>query len=370
MCRYSMSDVMDRETLTQALEYADLTSYQADAYLTLLEMGVSPAIEVGRESSVPVSQVYDVLRSLESKGYAETIERDKLYVRPSDPQAAMADLETRGELLNDAAEEVRERYRTPERMDARVAVTKRVETAVENARKLIDDAETAVEIAGTFEQLQLLRPALRAALERGVVVRAAVYVEDGREPPEQFDPAGVLTELRACTIPGPFLVVIDRHRTCFAPNTRSDEDYGVLVYDRILPFVFHWYFLTCLWDVYPTVYVDHRDRFRYVTFEEFIRDCLPLWREGYDLRVAIEGVDLGTDTRTTVEGDIVDVSVYGDEQRLSLSDLSSHKTMTLDSDDGLVVVGGWGAVFEDVEMRTASLVDIEVGAPSGRTDPT
>lgn len=48
-------------------------------------MGVAPAIEVGRESSVPVSQVYDVLRTLESKGYVETIERAKLYVRPRDP---------------------------------------------------------------------------------------------------------------------------------------------------------------------------------------------------------------------------------------------------------------------------------------------
>ncbi|SFR63559.1 TrmB family transcriptional regulator [Halogeometricum limi] len=169
---------MEREMLERALEYADLTSYQADAYLTLLEMGYAPAIEVGRESSVPVSQVYDVLRSLESKGYAETIDREKLYVRPCDPAEAMADLETRGELLNDAAIAVRERYEAPVRMDSRVGVTKRAETATENARSLIEDAETVVEIAGTFEQLESLEPALRAARDRGVVVRVSVYVGD------------------------------------------------------------------------------------------------------------------------------------------------------------------------------------------------
>ncbi|KAB1185366.1 MULTISPECIES: TrmB family transcriptional regulator [Haloferax] len=355
---------MDRETLAQALEYADLTSYQADAYLTLLTMGASPAIEVGRESSVPVSQIYDVLRSLESKGYVETIEREKLYVRPCDPDTAMADLETRGELLHDAAEEVRERYQTPKRMDARVGVTKRVETAVESAQNLIDEAETVVEVAGTFEQLESLSSALRAARERGVVVRASVYLDDGQEPDEEFDPNGVISELRACTIPGPFLVVIDRHRTCFAPNTRSDEDYGVLVYDRILPFVFHWYYLTCLWNHYPTVYVDERDRFTYVTIEELIRDCLPLWDEGYNLGVVVEGIDLSTDTEVTVEGTVTDVSFHEDYRRWSrvtLSDLASYKSIALDTDDGIVVVGGWGAVFEDIEMRTVSLVDIDLG---------
>ncbi|WP_416840010.1 TrmB family transcriptional regulator [Haloferax sp. DFSO52] len=355
---------MDRDTLAQALEYADLTSYQADAYLTLLEMGTSPAIEVGRKSSVPVSQVYDVLRSLESKGYVETIDREKLYVRPCDPESAMADLETRGELLHDAAEEVRERYRTPERIDARIGVTKRVETAVENAQTLIDDAQTVVEVAGTAEQLHTLSPALRTAQSRGVVVRATVYIDEGDRPELGFDPTGVFSEIRACTIPGPFLVVIDRHRTCFAPNTRSDEEYGVLINGRILPFVFHWYYLTCLWNLSPTIYVDDEDRFTYVTMEELIRDCLPLWEEGYELDVVVEGIDLETETETSLEGTVVDVSFLGDEQkppRLALSDLGSYKNITLQTDDRTVVVGGWGAVFEEIEMRTITLVDIDLG---------
>jgi sugar-specific transcriptional regulator TrmB len=355
---------MDRETLTQALGYADLTAYQADAYLTLLEMGVSPAIDVGRESSVPISQIYDVLRSLESKGYVETIEREKLHVRACAPESSMTDLESRGDLLHDAAEEIRHRYRQPGRMDARVGVTKRVETAVENARSLIGDADTVVEVAGTYEQLQLLVPALREARERGVVVRASVYVVDDEAPPEDFDPSGSLSELRACSIPGPFLVIIDRHHTCFTPNSRSDEDYGVLVHDRILPFVFHWYFLTCLWDLYPTVYADDPERFTYVTLEEFIRDCYGLWRDGYELRVVIDGVEIATESRETVEGAVVELSYLGDGEnpsRLTLSDLSSYKTITLDTGGETVEVGGWGAVFEDMEMRTISLVGIDAG---------
>jgi sugar-specific transcriptional regulator TrmB len=353
---------MNCETLRQALGYADLTSYQADAYLTLLEMGVSPAIEVGRESSVPVSQVYDVLRDLESKGYVETIEREKLYVRPCDPDVSMSDLEARGELLHDAAEEIRERYRKPEQVDARIGVTKRVETAVENAQILIDDADTVVEVAGSYEQLQQLLPTLQAARNCGVVVRAVVYVDDGQTPPSGFDPTDALSELRVCSIPGPFLVVIDRHRTCFAPNTRSDEAYGVLVNDRILPFVFHWYYLTCLWNPYRRVYLDESEQFTYVTLEEFVRDCYWLYADNYDMQVVVDGIDIATEVETTLEGTVTDISFLGDERqwtRLTLSDLGSHASVTLDTGEETVILGGWGAVFEDVELRTISLVGLE-----------
>ncbi|WP_217694341.1 TrmB family transcriptional regulator [Haladaptatus litoreus] len=351
--------------LRQALGYADLTSYQADAYLTLLQMGVSPAIEVGRESSVPVSQVYDVLRELESMGYVETIEREKLYVRPCDPDVSMSDLESRGELLHDAAEEIRERYRKPEQVDARIGVTKRVETAVENAEILIDDADTVIEVAGSYKQLQQLLPTLQAARDRDVIVRAVVYVDDGQIPPPGFDPTDALSELRVCSIPGPFLVVIDRHRTCFAPNTRSDEAYGVLINDRMLPFVFHWYYLTCLWNPYPRVYVDESEQFTYFTLEEFIRDCYWLYEDGYDLRIVVDGIDIATERETTLEGTVTDISFLGDERqrpRLTLSDLGSHANVTLDTGEETVVLGGWGAVFEDVELRTISLVGLELGS--------
>lgn len=104
---------MDEDSLRRALERAGLTSYQAEAYLTLLELGTAPAVEVGRKCSVPVSQIYDVLRTLEEQGYVETMDQEKLYARPSDPEAMMEDLQSRSELLADAAEAVEERYQQP-----------------------------------------------------------------------------------------------------------------------------------------------------------------------------------------------------------------------------------------------------------------
>ncbi|MCW8172458.1 hypothetical protein D8S78_07965 [Natrialba swarupiae] len=58
---------MDRSRLRTALEEG-LTSYQTDAYLTLLDRGMASVTEVANNSSIPSSQIYDVLRALEDKG--------------------------------------------------------------------------------------------------------------------------------------------------------------------------------------------------------------------------------------------------------------------------------------------------------------
>jgi hypothetical protein len=83
-------------------------------------------------------------------------------------------------------------------------------------------------------------------------------------------------------------------------------------------------------------------------------------------------VDIETQSTRVVEGTVTDVSFTGDDAdqpRLALSDLGSYKSLTLDTDEGPVVVGGWGAVYEDVEMRTVALVGIEadVSSPTAET---
>jgi sugar-specific transcriptional regulator TrmB len=351
---------MEEDSLRRALERAGLTSYQAEAYLTLLELGTAPAVEVGRKCSVPVSQIYDVLRTLEDRGYVETMDQEKLYARPSEPEAITGDLQSRSELLADAAEAVEERYKQPQLMDHKVAVTARSATAVDRATELVEGADVVVELAATYDQLEHLRPALAAARERDVVVRATAYTYPGAAPGDEFDPDGAISELRTCPIPGPFLVIVDRDRTCFTPGIRSDESYGVLIQDRILPFVFHWYFLTCLWNTYPRVHLDDGGTVTYVTIEEFVRDLYDLWTDGYRLDVSIRGVDLETNDDRTVTGTITDMRYLWMDRdgRPNLTDLASFTILDVQTADDIVSVGSWGAVFEDVEIRRIDLLDV------------
>ncbi|MFP8958055.1 TrmB family transcriptional regulator [Natrialbaceae archaeon A-CW3] len=352
---------MDRDHIRQALEHAGLTSYQADAYLTLLELGSAPAVEVGRKSSVPVSQIYDVLRDLEAREYIETMEREKLYAQPRQPEAILEELTDRGQLLTDAAQEIDERYQQPGTMDYRLSVTKHAETVVKHAIELVEEAAIVVDLAATVEQLEEMIPELRIARERGVVIRATVYTTTDDVTIDREKLEGAISELRVCSIPGPFLVTIDRHRTCFAPNTRSDETYGVLVHDRILPFIFHWYFLTCLWNLFPTVYLDDPETITYVTIEEFFCDFYELSQDGYRLDVRIRGADVDTDSETTVTGTVESMQYTWMDRTTTqptLAELGAYTTMVVDTGEKTVSVGGWGAVFEDIEARRIDLVGV------------
>lgn len=359
---------MDAESLRDALERVGLTSYQAEAYLTLLEMGTAPAVEVGRKCSVPVSQIYEVLRDLEDEGYVETMEQEKLYAQPADPEAIRKDLRDQSELLADASEAVKGRYQRPELMDHRFSVVKQPETAVKHAIEFLGAAETVIEIAATVEQLRTLLPALRTARERGVVVRATVCPESD-ESIDAVNVEGAVSELRECWIPGPLVVIVDRHRVCYAPNTRSDERYGIIIRDRLLPVIFHWHFLTSLWNLYPQVYVADDGFGTYVTIEEFIRDTYQLWQEGYALDVAVGGVDPRTDEDRVVSGTVEAMRYPGsfEDGAPRLTDLAGYVTLVVNADDGDLTVGGWGALFEDIEMHRLELVDVV--PPSATPEP-
>ena len=354
---------MERELVRQALKYAGLTEYQADAYLTLLELGTAPAVEIARKCSVPSSQIYDVLRDLEERGYIETMDQEKLYARPEPPETVFDDLTSRGELLADAAEDIKERYREPDTVNYRISVTKHPESAVEQALTGITDADTVVEIAATPAQLRELLPELRVARDREVIVRTTLYLEDHGEVPiddEMLD--GGVSELRVCSIPGPFLVILDRHRVCFAPNTRSDETYGVLIHDRILPFIFHWYFLTCLWNLYPTVYRDDPKTVTYVSLKEFFRDFYSIIQaDEFEVVIQIRGSEIRTNSEISIAGRVQSMT-YPQRQhdhRPSLTELATYATMVVDTGTELLSVGGWGAVFEDIIARRVDVLSIE-----------
>lgn len=48
-----------------------LSEYEANAYVSLLQQGTSPAKDVAASADIPQSRVYDVLDSLESKGFVK-----------------------------------------------------------------------------------------------------------------------------------------------------------------------------------------------------------------------------------------------------------------------------------------------------------
>ncbi|TYT61500.1 TrmB family transcriptional regulator [Natrialba swarupiae] len=351
---------MDRSRLRTALEEGGLTSYQTDAYLTLLDRGMASVTEVANNSSIPSSQIYDVLRALEDKGYIETLEQDTLHARPVDPEHVLEDLRERGSLLVEAADEIEERWQRPEMSDHYMTVFKSEDTVVRRAKEQIDEAEIGIEVACQIEQFERLKPNLKAAKERGVVIKIVVYCPNDPSELLEENLEPYASEVRACYIPGPFVAVIDHTKTCYTPNMRPSEPFGLVFDDPLLSFIFHWFFQICQWAIWEPILPRHDPPTSYVSIQGFIRDIGPLFLEGASLEISVEGIVPETGEDRTISGTITEV-VYPGRYRNELPTyerLGGKAAMAITTTDGTYTIGGWGAVFEDLAAKVITLENI------------
>ncbi len=352
---------METEKLVGTLEEAGLSPYEAEAYVGLLELGAASATEVAEAGEIPAPRVYDVLRSLENRGYVETYEQDTLRARAHSPADVLADLRERAERMETAADEVEDRWEQPALESEHPSVVKRLRTVIERAERFIERANTQVLVSVTPDHYRELQPALAAAHDRGVSVRASVYARDPEElpPVEAFE--DVCVEVRGRTVPAPQVILVDRRKTCFAHHPEAHDQYGMLVNDRVHTFVFRWYFLTCLWDPWEPVFsaLDDELPVEYVDVRYLVRDIEPLLSEGIRVKLRVEGYDVDSGGSRELEGYVVDlVSPEGTDEAGAVN-LAGQVSVVLETDDGRITVGGFGAMVEQVEATRIVLQTLE-----------
>ncbi|SFS06797.1 transcriptional regulator [Halomicrobium zhouii] len=357
---------MKDSELIQILEDAGLSPYQSEAYVTLLALGNASATDVADACDVPDPRIYDVLRDLEAKGYVETYQQDSLTARAHDPDVVLDDLRSRSSEYLDAAEEIEERWNEPAVTEHEVSIVKRFDTVMNRAKTLVGDAETQIQFAGHVDQFRSMTEELAAAHERGVTVKISLWSDEGKgDLPDEAALEGVCTEARYRDLPSPFVVIVDRTSTSFAPNQRSTNEYGVLVSDRTYTFVFHWFFLTALWESWDTIYTARTadTPTTYVDIRYAVRDLETLLNEGATVEVTVQGYEMETNDPTEVHGVVTDVTFSGDptenDQQLPLSHLAGRVSLTVDTGSDVVDVGGWGAILEEIEAESITIDDVQ-----------
>ncbi|PSP86301.1 TrmB family transcriptional regulator [Halobacteriales archaeon QS_1_68_17] len=357
---------MDDEHLAAVLEEAGLSPYQAAVYVALLELGSAQATDLARAAEVPEPRIYDVLRDLESAGYVETYQQETLVARAHEIDTVLADLRDRSSRFREAAGEIEDRWQRPPLEDHEVSVVTRLETVMGRAEQLIDGAEQGIQLCATPGQFWTLAEPLAGATERDVDVELVVATdESGADLPDADAFAGRCTEARHRELPSPFVVLVDRTWACFAPHPSSATTYGVIVNDRFHTFVFHWFFLTCLWEVCDAVYSERVDEppHTYLDIRECVRDVALMLDGDATVRAVVRGIDTETGDHVEVSGQVVDISAVGSPadagDQTPLSQLAGPVNLTLDTGDGELVVGGWGAVTEAIEATSITVDRVE-----------
>jgi len=352
---------METDELIETLEEAGLSPYQADAYVALLRLGTASASEIAGASDVPIPRVYDVVRDLEDFGYVETFDQGSLRARAHSPTEVLEDLRGQAEQFEQAAEEVEKRWEQPEPERTQASIVSRLGTVLDRAEAFVGDADYRGLLSATPEHVEALRPALAAALDRGVSVYVSAHTAPDADPPPASLFESTATEARHRPIPAPFVALVDRERTCFAHHPDSYGDYGMLVDDRVHSYVFHWYFLTCLWEQYEPVHRTDSDPPRpYIDVRYCVRELHPLIEAGDRVRVRVEGYDRRAGDAVELTGRPVD-AVYapdapGDDPA-SILRMAGQATLVVDTGEESLSVGGWGAVLEDVEATRITLVE-------------
>ncbi|MHB8566588.1 MAG: TrmB family transcriptional regulator [Nitrososphaerales archaeon] len=85
------------EKTRRVLQDLGLTDYEIKAYVALLASPGGQASDIGRESDVPVSKIYEVLANLERKGWVESQHSRPSKYFPKSPSTALQALRLRQE---------------------------------------------------------------------------------------------------------------------------------------------------------------------------------------------------------------------------------------------------------------------------------
>jgi len=356
---------MDDDELTAILEDAGLSPYQSEAYVALLSLGTASATDVADACEVPDPRIYDVLRDLESKGYIETFQQDSLTARAHDPEGVLENLRSQSNKYLDAASDIEERWNQPEITDHEVSIVKRFDTVLKRARELIAAADQQIQLGVSTAQFYELREELLTAHDRGVNIKLSICTDPDGEIPDTDDLTGTCTEARHREIPSPFLVLVDRTWTCFAPHRQSVNEYGVLVNDRTHTYLFHWFFLTCLWEIWETVYTIRTPETptTYVDLRHAVRELEPILAEGAAVEARISGYETDSNEPVDLTGRVVGVDYTGNamenQESVPLAQMAGRISLTLDVDGEIYDIGGWGAVIEAIEATEITILDVD-----------
>lgn len=165
------------------MEDLGLTGYEIKSYICLLEFGPVTASELSKKSSVPYSKIYDVLNSLEEKGWIESNSSRPQKFFPKSPHTAIETtkmlidnrLKTSENLLVAELSPVYERTGVKERPEIWVVrglynIATKVMEIIETCQEelLVAIPEISENIARTVQ------PALRLLSEKGVKITVLV----------------------------------------------------------------------------------------------------------------------------------------------------------------------------------------------------
>ncbi|MFB6118457.1 TrmB family transcriptional regulator [Halosegnis sp.] len=332
----------DLRTLTERLGAGlEFGEYELAVYLTVLEHGELTAPELARRADVPKTRVYDTARDLADRGLVEVHETRPMRVAAADPEAAFAEFR---DSLDDLVEAFDDRYVEPELGGEAVSLVTSRRSILRHLDAVVDAAEYELSLSIPVALLNRLAPALRELED--VHVSLLLFPQHEAPGPEAFDYNAVASLARTRRgVTTPVVAVADGRRSVYASREAAATDgdgYGVIFDDSTLGFLVYGFYQTMLWATGRTV-TEQETPASFPRRYASVRRCVDdLQRLQGPFHASVEGRDVLSGDPREVAGPVVDTT---------LNAARGITSLTLDTDEGHVSVGGRVAAVEDVEAH-------------------
>lgn len=360
---WSSMNASEREEIRETLEaHADMSSYEARVYVTLVENGKQSMTEIAAASDVPKQRVYDIIEKLEVRGFVETTGEYPKTAFAVDPAATFDRIQTR---VDDAKTSLERLYRVDTTVESAIATFKSIPTIKKHVRDLISSADSSLFVVLPDEFLPVFDDdiaARRGEVSTRLLVSNLADTEVGDDTILLDGVSALADEVRGFESDEALIVIKDRRVGFFWAGESvldpTSESRGVRIEDRELVFLIDRFVSHSLWPrskpaeetgtgvSLPAEYI--RIRTCLETLNELTSDRPP-----EDFEITIEGYDTTSRAPVEITGTLVDYDYDPDYITASLTLLPDEEIDGLDRE--YVTAGGWKASVEDYEARRITI---------------
>ncbi len=163
--------MMNEKRLTERLKALGFTTYEAKTYITLLKNNPSTRYELSKNSGVPRSAIYDVIRKLEALGAATALYTNPQKYVPLPPEQLISLLERQFKERLEEARKALSHFDT-EIEPGHLWNIVGYKNMLHKAREMIGKAKETIFISAWERECLRLKQDLQAAQERGVRIIA------------------------------------------------------------------------------------------------------------------------------------------------------------------------------------------------------
>lgn len=334
-------------TLIEELREIGMTKYQSHAYVAAVSLGTSRPKELSEAADVPQARIYDIIDDLDEMGLIEKQSRGSGTI-VSTPAPDVVLNEFRQRHFDDFTNKIRSLssglstlYSRTENSEGFVTMVRSESSSLRHIRQIVEDADWWLALTISSDTYTKVADELAAAVDRGVSVRLILGDDPTGETKLEF-PEAMRVRHRGIS---DVLAIADRSYGIFTSTYPSPNDQPyIVVQETNLNLLYQKYFE----QIWPTSAVVQDSVIQWYLEPWWLINDIRDGKLPEDIELRIIGHRIKDRFKGEWTGQLIDYEMSGPVENDYKSALPVVASITVDTGENTLTVGGWKATVEDV----------------------